>query len=140
MITEAIMAFFAAAQRGLLGARKLGLMGTPDRPIYYEAGDSVPWWAECRFPLDARTEFLRDCETYFEGGVQVIRPLYRGRGHLIVFEPKGGRGILVGAPTLLLLEPRPRRPVGQVKAVDRMPLDGPRLACARAFCPEAAAA
>lgn len=81
--------------------RKLGLFGTPDNPIYFKAGESVPIYLEARilFPFNIKKNGLRfahDAETYFENGVQVVRPLYRKVSYIVWGK---GNGVLFGAPT-----------------------------------------
>lgn len=109
MIHEPIKLFFSTAQRGLKLLRELGQMGTPLVPLYYAKGDSCPWWVMCRWPMYTSLQFEVDCETYWEGGAQIVRPLWRREDCLL--SAAGAVGIvLVGAPTTLITNPRPRPP------------------------------
>jgi hypothetical protein len=108
-IAQPLQVFFAACMRGLMPLRRRGAFGTPDEPRYFKAGEAVPWWAECRWPLGMRLTFAHDSESYYEDGEQVIRTLFVDYPHSVLEADRAGC-LIVGAPTLL--SGKPRRRVG----------------------------
>lgn len=92
--------------------RKAGGFGTPDRPVYFEEGDVVPWWLEVRWPLNLNLTFAHDVETFYADGYQVIHPV--GSSANVIMVADAGHVIpyvfISGAPTEFHFEPRPRRP------------------------------
>jgi hypothetical protein len=107
MIYQPLIVMFKAAMFGLMPARKKGLFGTPDAPVYFEAGDAVPWWVLCRWPLHGAMVFNIDVETYFDDGGQIVRPTYVMRDCLIKFDSKGWHAVIIGAPTHFVTTARP---------------------------------
>lgn len=55
--------------------RLLGLMGAPGRPVLFKAGERVPWWLQCRWPVNWRVEFGVDVQTWFDGEKQILCPM-----------------------------------------------------------------
>jgi hypothetical protein len=111
VLAQPLLVFFGAAQAGYKPVRALGGTGTPDDPVFFDAGDTVPWWLECRWPLNASFTFLVDCETFWLDGCQHVYPLAPLRGCLMHCDPqRPARLVIVGAPTFVHFTPRPRRP------------------------------
>jgi hypothetical protein len=104
-----ITAFFAACQRGLNPLRNRGMMGTPNDPIYFDQGDAVPWWIECRWPLYGLLTFSFDIETYWNGRQQVVHPLHSTplQSNWLM-RASFSDGLIVGAPTEWNMKPRHR--------------------------------
>lgn len=121
---QPLSVFFSAAQAGLRPLRRAGVMGTADRPRYFAAGDAVPWWIFCRWPMNLPLVFECDCESYFEGGLQVVRPLWQARASVIAAgdQTRNWVALIVGAPTCIDTFPRPGRPA--LKRPGRVALEG----------------
>lgn len=105
-----LMAIFKASMRCIKPVRETGAMGTPDEPIFYEAGDSVPWFVECRWPMNTPVVFYVDVECYWEDGHQVIRPQSANdNGKFVIHVANNGPFLMVGAPTFTICIARSRR-------------------------------
>lgn len=107
---EPIKLFFLACMWGLRPLRKLGIYGTTDEPIYFGPGDTVPWWIDCRYPLDIPLTFGCEVETFWEDGWQKVHVLEHEFEHVLEVNGGGRCVLLVGAPTLIDGRPRQRRP------------------------------
>jgi len=55
--------------------RMLGMLGTPDNPIYYDSGDRVPLHMEIIYPFRIKATFVVDVCSYYEKGVQKVESL-----------------------------------------------------------------
>lgn len=108
--------FFHVFMGALMPARKCGVFGSPDEPLYIEAGEQIPWWIECRWPLHMDLTFGCDMETYYEDGHQVVRALADYSGAAMQANAKGWDGLIVGAPTMIINIPR-KRPRARVKSL-----------------------
>ena len=85
-------------------------MGTPDEPIFYEAGDSVPWFVECRWPMNTKVFFPIDVECYWEDGAQIVRPQSSvDNGKYVIHVDNTCAFLMVGAPTMVISFARTRR-------------------------------
>lgn len=109
ILHEPLKVFFSASQWGLKPLRTAGLMGTSEAPQFYAAGDPVPWWLECRWPLSVSVTFSADVETFWQDGEQHVFPL-RDDFPLISVSGAGCSVLLVGAPTCLHPKPRTKPP------------------------------
>jgi hypothetical protein len=113
-LLQPLKVFFSACQTGLHPLRRLGSMGSPDDPLYFDAEEVVPWWIFCRWPLNLPLLFGCDCEVYWDGESQIVQVLERAGALGIMYSPFMPPGwnsvLLVGAPTILDGKPRPRRP------------------------------
>ena len=110
ILSEPLVVFFLACMKPLVPLRRRGAFGTPDDPRYFDEGESVPWWIECRWPLDMFLVFGCAVETYFEGGAQIVRPIDSHYDAVIRGDAGGRYVVLVGAPTKIISAPRPRLP------------------------------
>ncbi len=107
-----IFPIFEIMMGSLIWLRKFGAFGTLDEPRYFEAGQSVPWWIECRWPLNIKVKFGRDVETYYKDKYQVVRPNDDGDAPLTTIDGDGHNYVYIcGAPTLFVSTPRRRRSV-----------------------------
>ena len=110
-----LLAFYNACMGGLMRMRKRGAFGTPDRPIDFPQGASVPWWIECRWPTNLVMTFGTDVETYWDPDEahQIVRPLVTADPCIISASAPARADdihiLIVGAPTLILCNTR-RRP------------------------------
>jgi hypothetical protein len=112
VLFQPLEVFFAACMKGLMPLRRRGLFGTPDAPRVFMADEPIPWWIECRWPMNASLTFGSDVETYYENGWQVVRPLSYLSGAEALMRVDGAMDFLiVGAPTSFDTTPRARRPV-----------------------------
>ena len=123
-LLQPVKIFFKAAMMGMRPMRRAGAFGTPDDPLYFETGDTVPWWLECRWPLHADFVFGVDVETYHENGWQIVRPLQTMRGGALTCVKANSELIIVGAPTELNATPRPRRRIPRLSFNPRLELIG----------------
>lgn len=102
---------FRVVMGGFMPVRKRGMFGTEDAPVYFDAGDTVPWWIECRWPLRIPVKFRINVETYYLDGQQIVQALEdtSGCGMDIGCDGKSYKNVLlVGAPTCFIGFPRKR--------------------------------
>lgn len=121
-LREIASPIFGLLMAALMPARKRGKFGTPDEPIYFDAGDTIPWWVECRWPLHTSATFLSDVETYYEDGWQVVRVLEEGESCMAI-DGKGCDTLIFGAPTLIDGRPRKRKRA-RLKVLEYSPATG----------------
>lgn len=108
---------FVVFMGALMPARKRGVFGTPNEPIYFAASDPIPWWVECRWPFHMDLTFGCDSETYYEDGWQIVRSIIAGDQPWNM-DAHGWDSLITGAPTRWLNYPR-KRPREPVKLLER---------------------
>lgn len=116
-----LLAILEATQAVVWPWRLLGGNGTPERPIEYQAGDAVPWWAFLSYPASAALAFVVDCDVAYDWRRNVVCVWPQGVEYgASAIEVNNGDGwvVVVGAPTLIDYGPNKRKRRRRVTRVE----------------------